>query len=181
MHSRRPQDSHRPTAGRPGCVSHRPVTATSFVDTACTLSGGIGENARRMRKRIMALAGTAVLALALAGCSKGGGTFVLHGTIRYQATVGCAGSLANALITVSGNSGVVGSGNPVSVNGQTCAQSALYSIPVQRSSSYAVSIRLSGAVSYSFGPYPFDRLEGTGFRLDISVLGGKPTTSPPAG
>jgi hypothetical protein len=134
-----------------------------------------------MRNRIVVLAGLAVFALSVAGCSKSSGTFVLHGTIKYAATVGCAGSLANALITVSGNSGVVGSGKPVSVAGQVCDESALYSIPVQRSASYAVTIRLSGAVSYSFAPYPFSRLEATGFRLNISVIGGKPTTSPAAG
>ncbi len=134
-----------------------------------------------MRNRILALAAVAILGASLSGCSKSRSSFVLHGTIKYQATVGCAGSLANALITVTGNSGVVGSGKPVSVNGQTCDQAALYSIPVQKSSSYAVTIRLSGAVSYSFAPYPFDRLNGTGFRLDISVIGGKPSTSPVAG
>jgi hypothetical protein len=134
-----------------------------------------------MRNRIIARVGTAVLALGLSGCSKSSSSFVLHGTIKYQATVGCAGSLANALITVTGNSGVVGSGTPTSVNGQTCDQAAVYSIQVQKTSSYAVSIRLSGAVSYSFAPYPFDRLNGTGFRLDISILGGKPSTTPAAG
>jgi hypothetical protein len=131
---------------------------------------------------VLAVVGAAVLALGLSGCSKGEGTSsVLHGVIKYQATVGCAGSLANAVITVTGNSGVVGQGKPLAVNGQVCDEAATYSIPVQKSASYAVSIRLSGAVNYSEGPYPFDRLNATGFRLDISIIGGKPSTTPPAG
>jgi hypothetical protein len=142
----------------------------------------MADNAWRMRNRIMSLAGVALLVASLSGCSKGGGgTFVLHGSITYQATLNCAGSLANALITVTGNSGVVGSGKPITVNGQICNETAQYSIPVQRSSSYAVTVRLSGVVNYSFAPYSFDKLNGTGFRLDISVIEGSPSSSPPAG
>ncbi|MDP9343335.1 MAG: hypothetical protein M3Q23_14835 [Actinomycetota bacterium] len=134
-----------------------------------------------MRNRIMALLGVAILAFSLDGCSKSGGSFALHGTIKYQATVGCAGSLANAVITVTGTGGVVGTGKPTSVTGQVCDQAALYSIPIQRSTSYAVSLELSAAANYTFAPYPFSRLEGTQFRLDINVIGGKPTTTPVAG